>query len=74
MGRQTSEQATEAFRAVIIRSYPGTDRASFTSVFGPYARRSDARAAVTRETSWTPAGAIYTSKVQRSSLAWEDVE
>lgn len=61
--------------------YPANEhRASYdsTSVYGPYATKGAAKAAVTRETTvgawYRHKDITFTTKIQRSPLVWEDVE
>ncbi|WP_020142350.1 hypothetical protein [Terracoccus sp. 273MFTsu3.1] len=81
MSRQTKENATAAFRAVVMTHYPASDgrEASVViNVYGPYQNIGAARAAAKREGQvWgysVQRGITKTSKIQRSSLAWEDIE
>lgn len=68
MARMTKLDRSEEFRAVVTAPWGEV-------AYGPYARKSDAKAALTRENrDWRTREVKYPERIERTELKWEVVE
>lgn len=83
MSRKTAPDTTELFRAVVVTKSPTLEQGvvvdirETTAYYGPYATAAAAKGAATREgyvSPYNPRGVFTESKIQRTSVVWEDVE